>query len=610
MIVAGLHEANFEKIHSDFNFLIDCFKEVLIDLSESELAEILTWHKPEFPDYEEKHPRRSAQAHSIAFQLLNMVEENAAVQLRRQIESEGKLDQVHGLWNQNLQTLKDLGLNDKTIAANLKYIRVEPVLTAHPTEAKRATVLEHHRRLYLLLVKLENNIWTPSEKDVIREEIKTELERLWRTGEIYLEKPDVASERRNVLYYLENVFPFVIPELDRRLKYAWQMSGFDPALLDDPFDLPQLSFGNWVGGDRDGHPLVTGEVTKSTLELFRERSLVLLHKSLNELAIRISLSERLQKPPIRLFEWIDELRRLIGNEAEKIVKRNPEEPWRQVTGLISLRLPIIDKQLVKLSYSYLRPNQLLDDLHILRELLLKMNAHRIVKTDLDRVIRRVQTFGFHFASVDIRQNSNVHDSAVSQLLEYAGYKEFEFKDWSESERMKFLDKELQTTRPFALKGSLIGKDADSVLSSYFVLTNHIDKFSEDGIGSLIVSMTRSTSDLLSVYLLAREAGLVKNTEEGLYCRIPVVPLFETIDDLKNAPKILEEFLNNPVTKNSLKYYQKRNDLDIPVQQIMIGYSDSNKDGGIFASLWNLYRAEESLSEIAKTAGVKLRFFSR
>ena len=163
---------------------------------------------------------------------------------------------MNGLWAERLQKLLAAGLSAEEIAQILPQVRVEPVLTAHPTEAKRATVLEHHRELYLLLVKRENQMWTTREQAEIRQEIKLVLERLWRTGEIFVEKPDVQSELRNVMHYLINVFPEVIDLVDKRLLQAWDYLNLDPALLRKASQFPKLSFGNWVGGDRDGHPFV------------------------------------------------------------------------------------------------------------------------------------------------------------------------------------------------------------------------------------------------------------------------------------------------------------------------------------------------------------------
>jgi phosphoenolpyruvate carboxylase len=286
MFGSALRPAQSDKIERDLAFVIGCFREVLNEAGEHELARHLPWQGESVETVAGARPERIAQAASIAFQLLNMVEENAAAQDRRAIEAEQGLAGVSGLWGQNLHLLKELGLTGEQIAAALPQMRVEPVLTAHPTEAKRATVLEHHRQLYLLLVQRENQMWTPLEQRAIRDAIKTELERLWRTGEIYLRKPDVPSELRNVIHYLRNVFPDVLPLLDLRLRQAWEDAGFDPALLADPRSLPRLSFGDWVGGDRDGHPLVTAEVTQQTLAELRLHALLLLRERLTTLATR------------------------------------------------------------------------------------------------------------------------------------------------------------------------------------------------------------------------------------------------------------------------------------------------------------------------------------
>ncbi len=602
---ANLYQANIDKTRVDLEFIMACFQEVLTELGEVDLAQRLPWQGEATTDGAVHHPRRTAQAYSIAFQLLNMVEENAAVQMRRLAEREGSLGEISGLWQQNLHRLTKLGLSDQQIATDLAKIRIEPVLTAHPTEAKRATVLEHHRRVYLLLVKRENPVWAPSEQTDIRTEIKAELERLWRTGEIYLEKPDVTSERRNVIYYLEKVFPIVLPELDRRLRYAWESAGFAPKLLETPFDLPRLSFGNWVGGDRDGHPFVTDTVTEQTLGHLRQTALNLLHRQLTDLARNISLSEYLQTPPADLLAHIETLKKGLGQRGEEAAKRNQEEPWRRVVNLMIAKLPLESEAEMG---TYQTAAELLADLTLLRDSLLTVKAARLVARDVDPLIRLVQTFGFHLAALDIRQNSRFHDLAVSQLLTAAGLDGADFPEWDEERRLAFLNQELESPRPFTRPNMSIGKEAEAVLSCYRVVVSHIEQHGTDGLGALIISMTRSLSDLLVVYLLAREVGLAKQSESGLVCQLPVVPLFETIDDLRAAPKILAAFLQHPVTQRSLAEQQKRLGLEQPVQQVMVGYSDSNKDGGIFASLWGLYRAQAALTEVGQTAGVRIRFF--
>lgn len=607
-------ETNSEKVKKDLRFIMDCFQEVLEELGEPDLARQLLWRERETSQVAGgqqaggSHPR-SAQVHSIAFQLLNMVEENAAVQSRRQFEEKGELAGVAGLWQHKLQSLREVGLSPREIATNLSKIRIEPVLTAHPTEAKRITVLEHYRRLYLLLVKLENEHWSPSEKDEIRREVKAELERLWRTGDINLRKPDLSAERRNILYYLENVFPVVLSELDRRLREAWRERGFPEEELADPARLPRLSFGNWVGGDRDGHPLVTADITRETLSLFREAAVNLARKSLTGLAARLSLSEHLEHVPSTLREKIDLMARAQGEAGERTRTRNPHEPWRQYINLMVARLPDRDRHWRETEYR--TAGELVEDLYFLRKSLVNIGARRLAEIDLDPVIRVIQTFGFHLADLDVRQNSNFHDLAVAQILSAVKIETDmgkEFPEWAEEERRSFLNRELESARPFTRPGMGLGPQAEAVLSAYQALSDHIETYGYDGLGALIISMTRDLSDLLVVYLLGREVGLVSQTADGLVCQLPVVPLFETIEDLRAAPEILDAFLKHPLTKRSLEYQMKQRGLTQPVQQVMVGYSDSNKDGGIFASLWNLYRAQEALVEVGRNHGVRIRFF--
>ncbi len=606
MISSSL-ETNLEKIHSDLDFITQCFREVLEEVGEEELARSLPWPHPAPATGEDSH-RRTAQAYSISFQLLNKVEENASVQMRRQIESRDGLVEVSGLWDQNLKRLKDLGLSDHDIASSLSKIRIEPVLTAHPTEAKRASVLAHHRRLYLLMVRRENKMWTPFEQTEIREKIKTELERLWRTGEIFLEKPDVASERRNVIHYLSNVFPNVLSVLDQRLRRAWQAAGFDLDLVAEPEHLPRLSFGNWVGGDRDGHPFVTASVTRQTLAELRLHALQLLQGQLTQLAGRISLSDRRQLVPDKLLNRITALAQILDERGRQPLERNPKEPWRQLVNLMLAGLPFENSPSEQQTGLYRCASELLSDLNLLYGVLRESGATRLARADVEPIIRTVQTFGFHLAVLDIRQDSRFHDLAVAQLMNAAGLDGAGFPKWNEEKRLAFLNRELLSPRPFCQPGASPSPEACAVVSCYRVVLDHITRYGRAGLGAFIVSMTRSLSDLLVVYLLAREVGLTFQTEAGLVCRLPVVPLFETIDDLKKSPAILAEFLDHPLTRRSLEYQRKQAGLKQVVQQVMVGYSDSNKDGGILASLWNLYRSQDALAGIGRDRDIRIRFF--
>ncbi len=613
MITTTSSIIDFEKAERDFMFLLQCFQEMLRDLGEGKLANHLPSEKASMPIEQYPDTERALQAFSIFFQLLNMAEENSAAQNRRALEAEHGLSHLTGLWGRTLLRCRELGISERTICSLLPAVSVEAVLTAHPTEAKRKTVLEQHRQLYLLLVQRENQMWTPLEQLDIRNEIKVVLERLWRTGEILYEKPDVSDERRNVIHYLFNILPEVLPMLDKRLLQAWSESGFDAATLSNPAVLPRLRFGSWVGGDRDGHPLVTARVTEETLDDMRRSALKLVLRHLTELASKLSLSERLQSPGQPLISRIETLCNTLGDAGHAAIRRNRREPWRQFLNLMIASLPLETDALGTIRISdapcrYSTSNELLEDLALLRQSLLDVGAQHIADTQLSPVFRIVQTFGFHLGRLDIRQNSQVHELALSQLMNAAGMNGSDFLEWDEAARRTFLDRELLSPRPFTHPDMTVGAEAEAVLGCYKVLLNHSKKYGTGGIGSLIVSMTRNTSDLLIVYLFAREVGLMTPTDDGDACLLPVVPLFETIEDLKKSPAILKEFLSHPVTQRSLELRQKQANSAKKVQPVMIGYSDSNKDGGIFSSIWTLYRAQEALLQAGKECATDILFF--
>ncbi len=612
-------KSGFEKIDSDLSFLMGCLKEVLGELGEDEAATYLPWQEDGVEHDINNPPPGIEQAYSIAFQLLNMVEENASTQTRRLREIEHGLGDEPGLWGKELARMKALGMDGAQIAARLPATRIEPVLTAHPTEAKRAAVLEQHRAIYLALTSLENQNLTPSQRQAIREDIKIVLERLWRTGEILLEKPQVATERRGVIFYLREVFPLALRRLDERLRNAWKDAELDPAPLDSPHNWPRVRFGTWVGGDRDGHPLVTAQVTADSLQDLRINALVVIHRHLESLAAKLPLSSNFQKTPANLDSALARLWSESPELGEAISRQYSDEPWRQYVMLLQAKLPLEvgagDQHTFREGdHHYRTPIELDADLALLNESLIEVGAKRLADTAVWPVRRALDVFGFHLAALDIRQNSQFHDQALIQILAAIGQPAPDFSTWDEDRRLEFLNAELESPRPFLYHNSGIGDQADAVLACYGVLKHHMRSCGREGIGSLIVSMTKRLSDLLVVYILAREAGLMRWTPEGLLCELPVVPLFETLDDLEHGPGIINAFLDHPVTQRSLVFHQKDRQQVLalphaqPIQQVMVGYSDSNKDCGIVASQWVLHKAQSALAQSGIDHGTKIRFF--
>ena len=263
----------FAKVDTDLRYLVDRLAEVLTAAGDGDLVPYLPWRGGDLPTSlsGENTDNRVCQVLSICFQLLNAVEENSAMQARRTRENESGYLAEKGLWGKRLQRRLETGWTQDQILAAVRSSRVEPVFTAHPTEAKRHDILHLHRELYLLLVNRENTMWTETEQVDLDDEVRSVLERLWRTGEVHFTRPTVAEERDGIIHYLGDVLPEVIPLVDKRFRHAWHEAGLDPTLVSEVDALPQ--FGSWVGGDRDGHPGVNAETTRATLHALRRGAL-------------------------------------------------------------------------------------------------------------------------------------------------------------------------------------------------------------------------------------------------------------------------------------------------------------------------------------------------
>jgi phosphoenolpyruvate carboxylase len=591
------HASPYRKIDDDRRFILNCYAEMLTRIGEAALIPLFDPNAPRSSGYSPAtiDPEKRIQSLSIYFQLMTLVEENAATQFRRRIESRDHIADVRGSWAETLREWQRMGLSEDAMLRAISATKVTPVLTAHPTEAKRVTVIELHRELYLLLVERENRSLSVIEQHTNRERIILLLERWWRTGEIYLEKPDVTDERANILYYLTKIFPTVLERSDRQLKGSWIGLGLDPEMVRSPDAYPQIGFGSWVGGDRDGHPLVTAGITRDTLRLNRTHALELLRARLHSLASALSISAIRTPVPAALSEAIERKAGLLGEAGAQARKRNPYEPWRQYVNLMRVQVEnTIAENQAESHRLYRSSGVLAEDLRLLRTLLIEHGMSGLAEDLVFPVERATSCFGFHLATLDIRQNSAFHDKAVVQILAASGMEDADFESWDEAKRVEVLNRLLERHEPITDITVSYGPEADQVLDCYRVVRQHIHQYGSDGIGSFIVSMTRQLSDLLAVYLLMQETQLLNTS-------IRVVPLFETIDDLIGAPDILDAFLAHTVTRRRAAAFDH-------VHEVMLGYSDSNKDGGTIASKWNLHKAEIALTEVARERNSQICFF--
>lgn len=581
----------FSKWLDDFGEIRAIFCEMLDEEGDADLASFLRacFDDSAGPIDVFELPAEYCQALSIVFQLLDIVEENTANQVRRRAEDPRRQEAEPGLWLYNLGDVRGRGFSEEAVRAAMERVSVEPVLTAHPTEAKRATVLEHHRAIYLLLVERDSRQFTDVEAAIFRRRMKAALERLWRTGEIRMERPRVESEAQGVLYYLRSVFPDVVELLDQRFQHSWQATFGSVAPR-----LPRLAFGSWVGGDRDGHPLVTPEVTARTLAQLRQAAFDVARDRLRKLGASLSLAESEVEVPAILRQRIAKSSAVLDAEAaHKAIARNPREPWRQMVNLMLARLDCVDPP-----GAYASAAGYIEDFQILEQSLREAGASNVADMDVRPAVAQARVFGFHLATLDVRQNSQYHDRALAGLLRAAGFANYDFPNWSEGEKLEFLNRELRTLRPFAGPHMRLDPEAAHVTALFRNLRAHLDAHGPEGLGPVIVSMTRGVADLLAVYLLAREGGLLVETPNGLACEVAVAPLFETIRDLEHSAGILDAFLSHPIS-------MRRPVNDVVV---MLGYSDSNKDGGVLASQWSLHRAERELTAVAKKHNTRLTFF--
>jgi phosphoenolpyruvate carboxylase len=363
----SLRQHGFSVLSDDLRFLVETFASALRGLGEANLARRLPWLSAETEGGQSHaRDRKLGQAYSTAFQLLNIVEERTAARVRRMRETKEGATAERGLWANQLRRMAQAGLSEGQILELLRSIQVEPVLTAHPTEAKRGTARERHREIYDLMNRRDNTDYTPREQVRLQSQLSLQLDGLWRTGEIHVTRPTVEEELQSAAYYLREVFPETLARVHAHLREAWVAEGFTPNALDDlP---PMVTFGNWIGGDRDGHPFVTAEVTAKALEYLRHNALRVHRRSLEKIAYQLPLSVLFQKEPASLqalqSSLVSSLRGQPGVDVDYILNRNREEPWRGAAYLLRARI-LLSMEHPNASGAYRSPDEFLTDVDAL-----------------------------------------------------------------------------------------------------------------------------------------------------------------------------------------------------------------------------------------------------
>jgi phosphoenolpyruvate carboxylase len=535
---------------------------------------------------------RALQTLGLLSQILPIAELHDAMDARQRVERERGFDSLTGTFAKVIAEWKQLGVPADSVREILHTFRVVPTITAHPTEAKRVTVLEKLRGIYALLVKLDGPLVTPRERALFGEELRTELDLLWMTGELKLEKPTVAQEVAWALHFFDTTLFSLVWLLHDSLTLALAES-----YPGEHFELPNfVQFGSWVGGDRDGNPNVTNEVTRAAVREYREKCLHRYQRRVAELSRALSISERSAtfSPD---FRKALEQALAASNDGERLAARNPGELCRQWLSVVQRRLAAtVDESHRKrggeglTSPAYATADDLVADLKTLERALIDAECGAIARATVVPVRREVEAFRFSTVRLDLRQGSGAFNAAVDELRAARGGED----------GVQWVRDALTRPRKEGEAGvtSAEGKETFGMFTLVRELRASVDR---RAFGSLIISNTQSAADVLSVYLLAKEGGLFYDAAGVESCTLPIVPLFETIEDLRRAPAIMRELFSVPVVKRSVRAQGG-------VQEVMIGYSDSNKDGGFLTSNWELYQAQKRLARTAAESGVELSFF--
>ena len=475
-------------------------------------------------------------------------------------------------------------LTKEEITHWVSEMSVRPVFTAHPTEAARRSILKKLGAIADLLDQPEN----PSQQDRLAENIDL----LWQTDELRLGQPEPLDEALNALYYLDDLFTQTVPEVLN--DFAKELSRIGVVV---PVTARPLSFGNWIGGDRDGNPNITADVTTKAMVLQVGHSIRVTIAAMNELRQMLSVSTNIVGATPELTASVEKDFKHIPEFEPRFLRLNAEEPYRLKATAIVHRLAFTrDRHAIGgphvANRDYENTQELLADLVLMRDSLLAHRGELIATGLLERTIRTVAAFGITHATMDIREHSDAHHNLLSQVLGVDGY-----LSKSHEEKFDLLTALLAENSTFDT--SKLDASGKRVFDTFVAINDLIDRFGSQSIETYIVSMTKGADDLIAPIVIAQQAGLVSLKEKK--ARIGFAPLLETVAELRSSGEILDKLLSNPT-------YRQLVSLRGDKQEVMLGYSDSNKDAGIATSQWEIHRAQRSLRDVAKKHGVKLCLF--
>ncbi len=525
------------------------------------------------------------------FHLANIAEQVARIRtLQARQEGTGWLAQAVE------KVADELGAPALTTA--LAKLQIRPVFTAHPTEASRRTTLTQLRQIGDALLTTPG-VLSPRAERARDRQLTTVIETLWQTDELRLDQPTVEDEARNVMFYAASLMAGTVPKLLDDLADEVALQG---AYL--PITAAPLALGNWIGGDRDGNPNVTAATTLEVLYRQHLVGIAVLLTALDAVIAEVSTSSRLRKVSAELQQSLESDLADLPELDEHVRRIHVEEPYRLKLHCVRQKLLNTRRRLTEQwphrpGHDYRGSTALLADLELVRASLIANQAELLADGHLATLIRTVSAFGLGVATMDVREHAEKHHQALGQLFDRTGELERPYAELSPGERFDVLSAELARRRPLAPSPPPLDEAGTRTFATFEAIGEAHERFGRAIIESYIVSMTRGPDDLLAAVLLARQARLVDVTEG--FATIGFVPLLETVAELRTAGEILERLLSDPSYRQIVRL---RGDL----QEVMLGYSDSNKDAGIATSQWEIHRAQRVLRDVAAKHGIQLRLF--
>ncbi len=545
-------------------------------------------------------------AFSIYFSLVNIAEEAFEHQRRRrEVRKSGTL--WRGSFDATFRQMHEEGISAEQCQQLLNQVQYIPVMTAHPTEARRRTIMEALRRIFVTSEKLNDSRIGKIEKAETIATLERQIQLLYKTDEVRVHRPGVLAEVKNGLYYFRECLFQAVPVTYRNLEKAIQRT-YGSDAESPPIQIPSLiRFGSWMGGDRDGNPNVKPETTATTLRMQSREILVEYAKRLDLLRRTLTHSSQLCTPTTEFQDSLENDLYAVPQVFANNPEQYSEEPYRRKLTIMLCRVrdnlnavrTRIEGGKPEAHYGFRDEHEFLQDLYLIRDSLHSHGDANVANGELQDLIRLVETFGFFLAQLDIRQESTIHSDTVGELLSQLHGINYTALD--EEARIETLAKLVAGEAPSSFDKSGLQDMSRETVEVFATMAAMREEVSPQAFGNYVISMTHAASHVMEVMYLAWLHRLAGHQGEDWFCHVRVSPLFETIEDLTHIEPVMSQLLDNPTYMSLLRASGN-------LQEVMLGYSDSCKDGGILASAWSLYQAQTRITRLTRARGVRCRLF--